>query len=171
MINLVDKDGNKKTVYIHRILAQLFVKNPFNKELVWFKDNNKNNITIKNLLWCDQGELNYIQQNLGKRNMAKQAAVMRKLKTKNLKNGRKAGGKIIDGRYIINPIIIDNVQYIHFKPNKSLMSQLSNLTKKNAKKWYKEYLRFTKGASKEIKDLIKLLPTEQYNLLKKEFIL
>lgn len=43
---------NNKVVYLHRILAQLFIKNPNNYKIVNHKDGNKLNYNLKNLEWC-----------------------------------------------------------------------------------------------------------------------
>jgi len=78
MVNPIDKDGIQRTVFPHKMTASLFVRNPKKKNHVWFRDDDKNNIRWTNLFWVTQGDLNHIQERLGTRDMAKQAAVMRK---------------------------------------------------------------------------------------------
>lgn len=47
---------NNKIVYLHRILAQLFIKNPNNYKIVNHKDGNKLNYNLKNLEWCTHSQ-------------------------------------------------------------------------------------------------------------------
>lgn len=86
MISLLDINGIQQTVYPHIMTATLFVpksKKNRGKKHVWFHDNDKTNVHYTNLYWVDHGDLNFIQQALGRRDMAKQAAIMRK-KRKNI---------------------------------------------------------------------------------------
>ena len=58
----IDKDGYhrvqinttilKKKPYIHRLVAECYVKNPFNYSVINHKDENKANNYYKNLEWC-----------------------------------------------------------------------------------------------------------------------
>jgi hypothetical protein len=54
----VSKDAKATKVYLHRMLAQLFVPNdnPKEKPDVCFLDNNRANVTIENLYWSNQKE-------------------------------------------------------------------------------------------------------------------
>ena len=54
----VSKHGKPTNVYLHRILATLFLPNdnPEEKIDVCFKDNNRSNVTIENLYWSNQKE-------------------------------------------------------------------------------------------------------------------
>lgn len=47
---------NRKTFYIHRLIAQLFIENPYEKEIVNHKDGNKRNNSIDNLEWTTYSE-------------------------------------------------------------------------------------------------------------------
>lgn len=44
--------GKHRTVYIHRLVAELFVENPMNYSEINHKDENKSNNKADNLEWC-----------------------------------------------------------------------------------------------------------------------
>lgn len=48
------KDGERKDLLIHRLVAEAFIPNPNNLPVVNHKDGNRLNNTIKNLEWCTQ---------------------------------------------------------------------------------------------------------------------
>jgi hypothetical protein len=48
--------GKKHTVYIHRVMAMLFVPNPHGKPNINHKDGNKANFASWNLEWCTHAE-------------------------------------------------------------------------------------------------------------------
>ena len=48
----VSKDGIKKRITIHRLVAQTFIPNPNNYPEVNHKDEDKNNNSVSNLEWC-----------------------------------------------------------------------------------------------------------------------
>ncbi len=50
------KDGLTNTQYIHRIVANEFIDNPFDKECVDHIDHDRSNNTVPNLRWVTQGE-------------------------------------------------------------------------------------------------------------------
>ena len=57
---VVIKINGKPTMkYIHRLVAEAFIPNPYNKETVNHIDGNKKNNTIDNLEWATQSENNY----------------------------------------------------------------------------------------------------------------
>lgn len=47
------KDGVKRHLYIHRLVAQSFLDNPKNYKIVNHKDENSMNNIVSNLEWCD----------------------------------------------------------------------------------------------------------------------
>lgn len=67
--SLIDKDGNQKSIYNHRCVAEAFIPNPYNKPQVNHIDGNKTNNLIENLEWVtykensqhahDNGLINY----------------------------------------------------------------------------------------------------------------
>lgn len=58
------KDGKRKTYKVHRLVANAFIKNPFNFYQINHKDENKTNNNVGNLEWCD----NKYNANFGTRN-------------------------------------------------------------------------------------------------------
>lgn len=52
------KDGKKKTYFVHRIIAEVFLPNPENKPQVHHIDGDKTNPTLSNLQWTTPEENN-----------------------------------------------------------------------------------------------------------------
>ena len=50
------KDGQRKTIAVHRLVADAFVPNPNNLDTVNHKDEVKTNNTVSNLEWMSRGD-------------------------------------------------------------------------------------------------------------------
>ena len=61
-------------------------------------------------------------------------------------------------------------KFKQFKPNGDLMSQLSKLTKKTAKVWWEEYLKFHKGIDQGAGYCAGYFPEKHRTMLQKIFI-
>ena len=57
VINIRLANGKKTTRYLHKIVAQLFIENPENKNFVTHLDFNKENNHVDNLQWMTYSEL------------------------------------------------------------------------------------------------------------------
>lgn len=51
-ISLLDVNGNKHNLYVHRLVAYNFIPNPNNYPIINHKDENRSNNNISNLEWC-----------------------------------------------------------------------------------------------------------------------
>lgn len=49
-------DGVSKNFAVHRIVAELYVENPYNYDEVGHKDGDKSNNSASNLVWCTRSE-------------------------------------------------------------------------------------------------------------------
>lgn len=50
----LSKNGERKIAYVHRLVAEAFLPNPFNLPQVWHIDGNSENNEVDNLIWCTQ---------------------------------------------------------------------------------------------------------------------
>jgi hypothetical protein len=65
----LNSGGNRKTVSVHRVVAEAFIPNPNNLPCVNHKDGNKDNNCSDNLEWCTYSENNYHAFRTGLKNI------------------------------------------------------------------------------------------------------
>lgn len=65
----LNKSGTRKTVSVHRVVAEAFISNPNNLPCVNHKDGNKDNNCVDNLEWCTYSENNYHACRTGLKNI------------------------------------------------------------------------------------------------------
>ena len=59
------KNGKRKSMLVHRLVATAFIPNPKNKPMVNHKDENPQNNCVDNLEWCDASyNINYGTRNI-----------------------------------------------------------------------------------------------------------
>ena len=46
-------NGKREKLLVHRLMAMAFIENPMNYRDVTFKDGNRSNMTVDNLMWID----------------------------------------------------------------------------------------------------------------------
>ena len=81
-VSLTLKIKNPKQYFVHRLVAENFVENPFDKNIVNHKDGNKLNNNYNNLEWCTSSENNL-------------HAFKNKLKRPTILKGESHGGRIL----------------------------------------------------------------------------
>lgn len=85
-VKLTDKNGIRKNLFLHRIIAEAFIENPNNFNIINHKDGDKSNNDINNLEWTSQKDnVNHAWKNGLCENVRKVCAI----------NGRKKSKKII----------------------------------------------------------------------------
>lgn len=52
IVKLYDDTNKKRTIVVHRIVADTFIPNPNNLECINHKDENETNNSVENLEWC-----------------------------------------------------------------------------------------------------------------------
>lgn len=55
-VGLVDADGNRKQIYVHRLVAEAYIPKPEGKQFVNHLDENKKHNCVNNLAWVTQQE-------------------------------------------------------------------------------------------------------------------
>lgn len=63
----LSKNGTNYYKYVHRIVAEAFIPNPFNLPCINHKDENRKNFQVDNLEWCTYSYNNTYNQNAKKR--------------------------------------------------------------------------------------------------------
>lgn len=87
------KNGKKKRFYVHRLVAEAFIPNPFNKPYINHKDGNPKNNCANNLEWCTpQENVEHASKILGVMKQYEKANEQRKRAVYMLEKGT---GKII----------------------------------------------------------------------------
>lgn len=61
---VLSKDGISKNYAVHRLVAQAFIPNPNNLEMVNHKDENRQNNNVENLEWCTRSYNQIYSMNL-----------------------------------------------------------------------------------------------------------
>lgn len=70
-------NGKMKNMYIHRLVAAMFIPNPENKPCVGHKDHDRSNNTVDNLYWCTHAENTQHGVRDGKINAKKRGATQK----------------------------------------------------------------------------------------------
>ena len=50
------KNGENEKLLVHRLMAMVFLENPMDYRDVTFKDGDRSNLTIDNLMWIEHGD-------------------------------------------------------------------------------------------------------------------
>ena len=48
-------EGIREVLFVHRLVATMFIENPKGYKMVTFRDKNKNNLKVENLRWGKKG--------------------------------------------------------------------------------------------------------------------
>lgn len=87
VISLI-KDGRRKNHYVHRLVGEHFIPNPYNLEEINHKDFNRANNRVENLEWCDRSYNAYYSiERYKKPKNAQLGATGEKYIIKRIKNG------------------------------------------------------------------------------------
>lgn len=173
------KEYSVKHFSIHRLLAELFIANPYNKPCVNHIDRNTSNNKISNLEWCTQKENITHSRNLGSYDIDFGNNPILKISlTGNIENeflnvkyaALSIGKRIMQLKKVVNNFgIISNSFWINKKDFEKLLksntftkvnNRLKNITSIN--KEYNENLHLYKYANKLISNL-----AEKYHISKK----
>ena len=87
------KNGKVKTKYIHRLVAEHYILNKYNKKTVNHKDGNRLNNNVSNLEWATGSEQNLHAQKLGLKATGEKCSFA-KLKNKDVRKIRKSKKKL-----------------------------------------------------------------------------
>ena len=106
---LYDANGNAKKHFIHRLVAQTFIKNPKNKDEVNHIDFNKTNNAVSNLEWCTHAEnqmhnVKYKKMPSGEKHHASKLTLkqVKQIRLEYIKNSVKHSARIIAHKYNVN---------------------------------------------------------------------
>ena len=113
----LSKNGNNKTVKVHRIVAETFIPNPNNLAQVNHIDGNKQNNNVDNLEWCSQSEnmkhayKNGLKKINGERNPASKLSIedVVYIRTHYIKRDKNFSTVALAKRYGVNRRTIERV--------------------------------------------------------------
>ena len=107
------KNGYKKTIFVHRLIAMAFLKMSYKRRFVNHKDGNKLNNNVNNLEWCSTQENNVHAYKTGLNTWAKKVILIKCGKEIARFNSMAEAGRYLGiGRNAI-------FNQIHFGKNKS----------------------------------------------------